>query len=191
MTAKPKNQPSQQQEAASTSRYLLMSGLLHAYYWMDESLQNHIKAAGLPAGSRTQSLVWANIADGVRRPSELAQRIGISRQAIQQILADMQKRQLIELVPDPHDGRGKQVQYSERGREMGYVLMQAIENINQQLEQRLGKQAVNMLSQLLVDADWGEPVSTSLDASGAQSAGQNRPALEDVVERVSKRQGKV
>src|SRR3546814_1871220 len=78
-----------------------MSGLLHAFYWMDEGLQNHLRAAGMPAVSRTQSLIMTNVADGVTRPAELARRLGISRQAVQQLLADLQTRGLIALVADP------------------------------------------------------------------------------------------
>src|SRR3546814_9704006 len=94
-------------KSVSTSRYFLMSGLLHAFYWMDEGLQNHLRAAGMPAVSRTQSLIMTNVADGVTRPAELARRLGISRQAVQQLLADLQTRGLIELVADPADARDR------------------------------------------------------------------------------------
>src|SRR3546814_17847914 len=97
-----------------------MSGLLHAFYWMDEGLQNHLRAAGMPAVSRTQSLIMTNVADGVTRPAELARRLGISRQAVQQLLADLQTRGLIELVADPADARAKVLRHRTRiGRAAG------------------------------------------------------------------------
>jgi len=117
-----------------------MSGLLHAFYWMDEGLQNHLKAAGLPPMSRTQSLVLTNIADGATRPAELARRLDISRQAVQQLLAGMQERGVIDLVPDPADARAKVIRYSPHGREIGKITMQALERIDEQIEQRLGGQ---------------------------------------------------
>src|SRR3546814_18854169 len=83
-------------KSVSTSRYFLMSGLLHAFYWMDEGLQNHLRAAGMPAVSRTQSLIMTNVADGVTPPAELARRLGISRPAVHPLLADLQTRGLTE-----------------------------------------------------------------------------------------------
>ena len=60
---------------------LLMRGLLRAYYWMDESLQNGLQQAGYPPRTRTQTMILINIADGITRAAELARVLGVSRQA--------------------------------------------------------------------------------------------------------------
>ena len=62
-------------------RHLLLS-LLQGFYWFDEGLQNYLQARGWPVVSRPQSMVMANIVLGVRRPSDIARRLGVSRQAI-------------------------------------------------------------------------------------------------------------
>lgn len=161
-----------------------MSGLLHAFYWMDESLQNQLKAAGLPQASRSQSLLMTNIADGVTRPAELARRLGISRQAIQQLLADMQERGLIELVPDPKDKRAKIVRYSMHGRDFGKSVMRALERIDVELELRIGAQSLQELRQVLVDRDWGEPLAASTeDMSGVCT---DTPDIETVVKHLAR-----
>src|SRR3546814_20409604 len=98
-----------------------MSGLLHAFYWMDEGLQNHLRAAGMPAVSRTQSLIMTNVADGVTRPAELARRLGISRQAVQQLLADLPPRGLLELVAHPVAARPQTTRYHQHGPQIGDV----------------------------------------------------------------------
>jgi len=143
---------------ASTSRYFLMSGLLHAYYWMDEGLQNHLRAAGMPGLSRTQSLIMTNVADGVTRPAELARRLGISRQAVQQLLADMQQRGLLDLTDDPADARAKIIRYSSRGVQIGEITVRALEHLDEQIERRLGSRALSELRRILLDRDWGDPV---------------------------------
>lgn len=76
------------QDTANTN--YLMRGLLHGFYWCDESLQNLLKAAGKPELSRTRSMIMVNISDGITRPADLARNIGISRQAIQQTLVEME-----------------------------------------------------------------------------------------------------
>ena len=56
---------------------------MRAFYWADEGLQNALKKGGWPSITRAQSLVFVNIAEGVTRPSEIAARVGVTRQAIQ------------------------------------------------------------------------------------------------------------
>lgn len=165
--------------------YFLMSGLLHAYYWMDESLQNHLRAAGLPELSRTQSLIMTNIADGVTRPAELARRLGITRQAVQQLLADMQERKLVVLKPDPDDARAKIVHYNPRGREIGVVSMLALERIDAVIESRIGRKGLLELRRLLLAEDWGPPVTATTEQVKARS-NRKRPPLELVARRAQR-----
>lgn len=167
---------------ASTSRYFLMSGLLHAFYWMDEGLQNHLRAAGMPGLSRTQSLIMTNVADGVTRPAELARRLGISRQAVQQLLADMQQRGLLDLADDPADARAKIIRYSSRGVQIGEITVRALEHLDDEIERRLGSKALNDLRRILLDRDWGDPV----EARAADVRPQKRrkgPPLAAVIKR--------
>lgn len=52
--------------------------------------------------------------DGVR-PTELARRIDVSKQAVGQALADLAGRGFVEQVPDPADGRGRLVRLTRAG----------------------------------------------------------------------------
>ena len=114
----------------------LMRGLLHCYYWCDEGLQNSLKVAGLPGLSRTKSMIMVNIADGITRPSDLARNIGITRQAIQQTLVEMERDGLITLMPDPGDGRAKIVRFSRRGAGIGKAAFEAMDQIETELAHR-------------------------------------------------------
>ena len=49
-----------------------MRGLLRAYYWMDESLQNGLVEAGFQPRTRTQTMILINISNGITRAAELA-----------------------------------------------------------------------------------------------------------------------
>jgi DNA-binding MarR family transcriptional regulator len=167
------------QRDSDLSRYFLMGGLLQAFYWMDESIQNHIRTAGLPPITRTQSLIMTNVSCGVTRPAELARRIGISRQAVQQLIADMTKRKLLVLKPDPADARAKVVHYHPRGQEIGRITMMALERIDAVIEERVGRRALLELRRALLNSDWGPPVTatpTELDAASRKA----RPPVEDV-----------
>ena len=71
-------------QPASEPQEYLMRGLLRAYYWMDESLQNGLSDAGMGTRTRTQTMILINVSNGVTRAAELARILGISRQAVQQ-----------------------------------------------------------------------------------------------------------
>ena len=156
----------------SDSSDFLMRGLLHCYYWCDEGLQNTLKNAGLPGLSRTKSMIMVNIADGITRPSDLARNIGITRQAIQQTLVEMEQGGLITLVPDPTDGRAKIVKFSRRGAGLGKAAFEAMDAIETELAQRLGPKAVAALKEVLF-RDWGPVVNAdNVEAGGAGQAAE-------------------
>lgn len=162
-------------ENKDTSKFL-MRGLLHAYYWCDESLQNSMRKAGLPPLSRTQSMIMVNISDGITRPSDLARNIGISRQAIQQTLVEMEKSGLITLAPDPADGRAKIVKFSRRGTGIGKIAFDALDEIEAELTRRLGVRAVKQVKELLFK-DWGPVLNIAPGSAlepGTSKAGKSR-----------------
>lgn len=149
----------------------LMRGLLHAFYWCDEGLQNSLRAAGYPGVSRTKSMIMVNISDGITRPSDLARNIGISRQAIQQTLVDMEREGLVSLVVDPNDGRAKIVKFSRRGTGIGKAANKALAEIEAELGRRIGTKAVKQLKKILF-TDWGPVVNA--DAAPRENTGEPR-----------------
>lgn len=152
---------------ADPSKYL-MRGLLHGFYWCDEGLQNTLRAAGYAGLSRTKSMIMVNISDGITRPSDLARNIGISRQAIQQTLAEMERDGLVSLIVDPKDGRAKIVKFSRRGTGIGKAANQALGRIEAELGRRIGAKAVRELKKVLF-LDWG-PVVDAQSAPAENSA---------------------
>lgn len=49
------------------------------------------------------------------RPTELARRVDVSKQAVGQSLAELERRGLVEYIPDPGDGRARLVRLSSAG----------------------------------------------------------------------------
>jgi DNA-binding MarR family transcriptional regulator len=60
--------------------------------------------------------VLRNLGEDGSRPSELATRGGISRQAVTKIVDELERLDLVRRDPDPDDRRGVIVRYSDRGR---------------------------------------------------------------------------
>lgn len=130
--------------------------LLRAFYWLDEGLQRGVRRGGGPEISHSQSIVILTIGDGVNRPSAIAERLGISRQAVHQSLRVLVDAGIIDLVPDPDDRRAKLAVLSRDGRPVHRLAGQVLEGLERELAARIGAGAVEQLRRVLA-RDWGEP----------------------------------
>jgi len=131
-----------------------MRGLLRAYYWMDESLQNGLQEAGYLPRTRTQTMILINIADGVTRAAELARVLGVSRQAIQQQINELERDDLVTQIPDPDDRRANRIVFSERGSQLINAALASLREAEQALGARIGYERLSQLRSALM-SDWG------------------------------------
>ena len=96
------------------------------------------------------------LTDGVDRPSDLAAKLRVSKQATQQALKELQAKGIIELVPDPDNGRQKLVLFTEHGRTLQKVAKHGLYKLEAELSKRVGVKSMLQLREAL-DADWGSP----------------------------------
>ena len=100
-----------------------------------------------------------------QRTVDLAQRAGITRQSMGEVVRDMVDLGIVELVPDPADGRAKLVRYTEAGREQTHQGFRHISRFEQRLVDELGddyEAARRVLERVVAilesdDADSAEP----------------------------------
>jgi DNA-binding MarR family transcriptional regulator len=133
---------------------VLMRSLLRAYYWMDESMQNGLIQAGFQPRTRTQTMILVNISNGITRAAELARVLGVSRQAIQQQINELEAENLVTQIPDPDDRRANRIMFSEQGARFMQAALASLREAEQALAARLGPEAVQTLRQILSN-DWG------------------------------------
>ena len=129
---------------------------MRAFYWADEGLQNALKQKGWPTITRAQSLVFVNIGEGVTRPSDIASRVGVTRQAIHQTINELVEMGFLKLEPDPRDRRAKVVVFTETGAKIGGDEVDALQQIEQSLSSRIGGERVLALREALTQ-EWGDP----------------------------------
>ncbi|CDO35116.1 MarR family winged helix-turn-helix transcriptional regulator [Novosphingobium mathurense] len=132
----------------------LMMDLLRSFYWFDEALQSGLKSHGWPDVSRGQSLVLVNIMLGVRRASQLARNLGISRQAMSKTLVEMEERGLIVLKPDPMDRRAQIVAFSPESETLRDDAQAILRELEGHIGRRFGKQRIARMREILRE-DWG------------------------------------
>jgi len=144
-------------------RHMLLS-LLRGFYWFDEGLQNYLQTRGWPVVTRPQSMVMANLVLGVRRPSDIARNMGVSRQAIHATINQMVELGIVELVDDPSNGRVKVIAPTKMGESMRVDAQASMILMGEELGRRLGKANFLKAAHLLAE-DWGPPMAfTAEDA---------------------------
>lgn len=76
------------------------------------------------------------------RPTELARRVDVSKQAVGQTLARLEASGLVEYRADPTDGRAVLVRMTARGRRTARQGLAALERVRAELESRVGAEVV-------------------------------------------------
>ncbi len=135
----------------------MMRWTLRAFYWLDESLQNLLAQDGWERGSHTETMVILAIGEGHTKPSDLGRLLGISRQAIHQVINTLQRKGLVSLKEDPDDRRSKIVYFNPRAVKIRQSAIKAVATIEREVAKRIGQKAYhNMVSGL--SQDWGEAI---------------------------------
>jgi DNA-binding MarR family transcriptional regulator len=137
---------------------LMILNLLQGFYWFDEGLQNYLRARGWPKVTRPQSMVMANIIMGVTRPSEIARRLGVSRQAVHVTIKSMIDLGMVDLVDEPTNRSIKVVSLTKVGEAMRADARAAMGEMTTDLARRLGKKRLQQTA-AAIGADWGPPLT--------------------------------
>lgn len=85
---------------------------------------------GAPRMRRSHTALFPHIDLEGTRPSEIARRMGISKQAVGQLIKELEAMQAVVRVPDPSDGRARLVKFNDapgRGLLDGIAVLMAFE----------------------------------------------------------------
>jgi DNA-binding MarR family transcriptional regulator len=85
------------------------------------------------------------------RPSDLAARLGMSKQALNYLLGELERQGYVERRPDPDDRRSKRLALTQRGYAAGYVIRDAVAEIEREWTQKLGPDRFAQLRALLLE----------------------------------------
>jgi len=85
------------------------------------------------------------------RPTELATRMRISKQALNYLLGELERLDYLERRPDPDDLRSKRVALTPRGTSVISVIRQAVGEVETAWAQQLGPERFAALRELLID----------------------------------------
>jgi DNA-binding MarR family transcriptional regulator len=100
--------------------------LLDATRIFERTMIERLAEAGLDMLGLRHLLVLRGLnADQGARASELAREAGVTRQAIGQVIAELERLDIVTQIPDPNDARAKIVRYTPFGKR-GYLQALAV-----------------------------------------------------------------
>tara|TARA_A100001037_G_scaffold304405_1_gene341075 strand:- start:393 stop:824 length:432 start_codon:yes stop_codon:yes gene_type:complete len=127
----------------------LLSGLYYFYNIIEQRLEKALPLTEEHNLSRPQIIILANLATGITRGSQLAKAIGVSRQAIQQQLAELARSDIIMQESDPGDRRANKIRLTNKGVRVTNNIADCASKIEQSLCKELGDSNVSELKRLL------------------------------------------
>jgi len=130
--------------------------LLDRFRWFDQALLETLNDRLGVELTSAQSLLFADLPIEGARQSDLARRLGVSRQAINELVRGLERQGLLEIVPDPDSGRSKLVRPTNRGRESSRVAVETFAQLETDLRSRIGDRLVDQLRRAL-GSEWGSP----------------------------------
>ena len=82
--------------------------------------------------------------------SELAARLGISKQAVSKRVAELVELGLLELVADPDDGRARRVRFTDFGKQAIFHGLGVLNQLERELAADIGADAMAALRRALL-----------------------------------------
>ncbi|MDC8996922.1 MarR family winged helix-turn-helix transcriptional regulator [Mycobacterium marinum] len=121
-------------------------------------LRSAFVAAGLDGIRPAQAIGLVPLAGGGLHASDLADRLGVSRQAVAQAVAALERHGYVLRAPDPADARARIIELTPRGRQALRVMRANALDAQRRWQKILGPQRLGELRetlQLLLDAESG------------------------------------
>jgi DNA-binding MarR family transcriptional regulator len=85
------------------------------------------------------------------RPKDLANQMGISKQAMNDLLRQLEARGYLELRPDPSDGRARLISLTPRGSELMELTHTMAQDVADEWARLVGRQRLDALRQTLIE----------------------------------------
>jgi DNA-binding MarR family transcriptional regulator len=123
--------------------------LLRAQRDFDAELNARLRERGYPDVRLAHSGLFAHIDPDGTRSSELAERAGMTKQGMGQLVADLEGKGYVERVEDPADRRAKLVRLTKKGWQHIRDARVIIGEIEEAYSQRLGDGRLETLRAIL------------------------------------------
>lgn len=108
----------------------------------DRAFQAHMVESaherGRPDIKPSHNAVFAHLGDDARRAADLAAAAGMTRQSMGELVRELVDLGILEMVPDPSDGRAKLVTFSREGKTFATAGFRHLRAVEDRLEAEFG-----------------------------------------------------
>jgi DNA-binding MarR family transcriptional regulator len=128
-------------------------GALMRLAWNDfrSRMYNVVRDAGFTDLQPTHLLLFRYPTIIATRPSELADQIGITKQAMNDLLRQLEDRGYLELTPDPTDRRAKRISLTKRGLALADLTRDAAQQVSDEWSQTVGEKRFDAFRKTLAE----------------------------------------
>jgi DNA-binding MarR family transcriptional regulator len=111
--------------------------------------QTRLSEAGHPAIRQGHGCVFRFIHEGGSRLTDLAESAGMSKQAVGEVVDNLEKLGYVERAQDPQDGRAKVIMLTELGADAHRTALGIFDDIERDWAERYGAERVAVMRELL------------------------------------------
>jgi len=103
-----------------------------------------------PALRASHTALFPHLTSEGVRGADLAKKLGVTKQAVSQLVAELEYWGVVEQVDDPKDGRAKLVRFTPKGEQGLLQGMAVLRELEQELGDKIGKRRMQELHTALL-----------------------------------------
>ncbi|MFD7922637.1 MarR family winged helix-turn-helix transcriptional regulator [Streptomyces sp. NPDC059740] len=126
--------------------------------WFEAALLTRLEELGEPSLTSTHLRLFAVLDEQGTTVSELARRMGVTRQSAHQAVRGLVEQGLLQQCPDPSSGRRQLIRRTESGARSHRLAGGVLAALEEELATRIGRGRVDALRAAL-EEPWGPPPS--------------------------------
>ncbi len=130
--------------------------LLEAFRSLDREIEAALEDRGAGELRPSQAVALLLVDRAGTRLSDLAHRAAITKQAMMQLVDDLQEKGCVRRVPDTEDARAKMVRLTAKGLRLRASSRKSIQAVESRVRRRLGSRRYDALRALLGEVSEAE-----------------------------------
>lgn len=136
-----------------SSSLTLFQLLGKAHAWFEKGLLEAFQKKDMPAMGKADLNLLANLNCGSTYSSELAKRLGVTRQAVTKLLHNLIDQDLVRLETVPQRRNTKEIVITPKGRDLIMAAVDELNRLETELAERIGLDNAKALRTAL-ECDW-------------------------------------
>jgi DNA-binding MarR family transcriptional regulator len=149
--SEPRDDPAYRTRLDAAKRASTLQLLFRAARLLDEEAVRRLAAVeGAPRLRRSHTALLPHIDLEGTRISDLAERLGVSKQAVSELVDDLEAVGVVARAPDPDDARARRVSFTAKGRKGLLDGLSVLRSLEQELARTVTEKTMTELHEALV-----------------------------------------